>query len=236
MYELLQIKEKIISDKEYRTWMQEISNVEKEFAISSEFNNKVALDHGIHHMDRVANNLYNLLKEYNCDKHTCFLGYITGLVHDIGMIKGKKGHAENGSNLAKVFLKKFDFINAEDILKITNAIKNHGDGGKKPDELTAFLAISDKADMCKARSLGNLSPIQFIDEYKLKLEKDVLELRYIISNNKGKEGLYIIPKSIDIPNKLGSELGLKVEFYINGKIEDFKDRENFKGRIYIRKE
>ena len=47
--------------------------------------------------------------------------------------------------------------------------------------------------MCKARSLGNLSPIQFIDEYKLKLEKDVLELRYIISNNKGKEGLYIIP-------------------------------------------
>ena len=44
---------------------KEISNVEKEFAISSEFNNKVALDHGIHHMDRVANNLYNLLKEYN---------------------------------------------------------------------------------------------------------------------------------------------------------------------------
>lgn len=49
------------------------------------------------------------------------------------MIKGKKEHAKNGSNLAKVFLKKFDFINAEDILKITNAIKNHGDGEKNPD-------------------------------------------------------------------------------------------------------
>ena len=90
--------------------MQEISNVEKEFAISSEFNNKVALDHGIHHMDRVANNLYNLLKEYNCDNHTCELWYITGLVHDIGMIKGKKGHSENGSKLAENYLRKFDFL------------------------------------------------------------------------------------------------------------------------------
>lgn len=236
MDKLLQIKEKIILDEEYKIWMQEIAEVEREFAISSEFNNKVALDHGIKHMDRVANNVYKLLKEYNCDEHTCILGYITGLVHDIGMIKGKKGHAENGSELAKGFLQKFDFINEKDILKITNAIKNHGNGGENPDELTAFLAISDKADMCKARYLGNLSPIQFIDEYKLKLEKNVLELRYIISNNKGKEGLYTIPKSIDIPKKIGKELGLKVEFYINGEIEEFKDREKFKGKVYIRKE
>ena len=70
MDKLLKTKEKIILDEEYKIWMQEIAEVERELAISSEFNNKVALDHGIKHMDRVANNVYKLLKEYNCDEHT----------------------------------------------------------------------------------------------------------------------------------------------------------------------
>lgn len=236
MNELLNIKNQIIEDTKYKLWMEEIAKVEKEFAISSKFNNREALDHGIKHMDRVANNVYKLLKEYNCDNHTCMLGYVTGLVHDIGMIKGKKGHAENGSKLAENYLRKYDFLNEKDILQITSAIKNHGNGGENPDEITAFLAISNKVDMCKARSLGNLSPIQYIDDYNLKLENGVLQIRYTISNNKGKEGLYIIPKSIDIPEKLGRKLGLKVEFYINNKLEKFEDREEYAGEIYIRKE
>ena len=236
MNELLNIKNQIIEDKEYKIWMEKIAKVEYEFAISSKFNNMVTLDHGIKHMDRDANNVYKLLKEYNCNNHTCILGYVTGLVHDIGMIKGKKGHAENGSKLAEIYLKKFDFLNEKDIMQITNPIKNHGNGGENPDEITAFLAISDKADMCKARSLGNLSPIQYIDDYNLRLENGILQMHYTISNNKGKEGLYIIPKSIDIPEKLGKKLGLKVEFYINNKLEKFEDREEYAGEIYIRKE
>ena len=236
MNELLNIKNQIIEDKEYKIWMEKIAKVEYEFAISSKFNNMVTLDHGIKHMDRDANNVYKLLKEYNCNNHTCILGYATGLVHDIGMIKGKKGHAENGSKLAEIYLKKFDFLNEKDIMQITNPIKNHGNGGENPDEITAFLAISDKADMCKARSLGNLSPIQYIDDYNLRLENGILQMHYTISNNKGKEGLYIIPKSIDIPEKLGKKLGLKVEFYINNKLEKFENREEYAGEIYIRKE
>ncbi len=236
MNELLNIKNQIIEDKEYKIWMEKIAKVEYEFAISSKFNNMVTLDHGIKHMDRDANNVYKLLKEYNCNNHTCILGYVTGLVHDIGMIKGKKGHAENGSKLAEIYLKKFDFLNEKDIMQITNPIKNHGNGGENPDEITAFLAISDKADMCKARSLGNLSPIQYIDDYNLRLENGILQMHYTISNNKGREGLYIIPKSIDIPEKLGKKLGLKVEFYINNKLEKFENREEYAGEIYIRKE
>ena len=236
MNELLNIKNQIIEDKEYKIWMEKIAKVEYEFAISSKFNNMVTLDHGIKHMDRDANNVYKLLKEYNCNNHTCILGYVTGLVHDIGMIKGKKGHAENGSKLAEIYLKKFDFLNEKDIMQITNPIKNHGNGGENPDEIIAFLAISDKADMCKARSLGNLSPIQYIDDYNLRLENGILQMHYTISNNKGREGLYIIPKSIDIPEKLGKKLGLKVEFYINNKLEKFENREEYAGEIYIRKE
>lgn len=56
-----------------------------------------------------------------------------------------------------------------------------------------------------------------------------------MSDLKGKEGLYIIPKSIDIPKTLGTKLVLKVEFYINGKYEKFEDRAEYKGQTYQRK-
>lgn len=81
--ELEIIKQKIISDVEYQKWMKEIANIEKEFANSSDFNNKIALDHGIKHMNRVAMNVYKLMNEYGCDKSICNLGYIAGLIHDI---------------------------------------------------------------------------------------------------------------------------------------------------------
>lgn len=234
--ELLNIKEKIILDDEYKNWMKKISNIENEFAVSSSFNNKVALDHGIEHMNRVANNVYSLLKEYNCSKDICILGYIAGLVHDIGMINGKKGHAENGAEMAKTFLKKLDFIDTRDIQKITNAIKNHGNGGTNTDEITSFLTISDKVDICKSRFLGTVSPIQYIENYTIKIKDGVLQINYTMTDLKGKEALYTIPKSIDIPKTLGNNLGIKVEFYINEKCEEFKDREEFKGQIYQRKE
>ncbi len=53
---------------------------------------------------------------------------------------------------------------------------------------------------------------------------------------KAKEGLYIIPKSIDIPQILCVKLGLKIEFYINGKHENFEDRAKYNGQIYKRNE
>lgn len=70
-------------------------------------NREVALDHGIAHMNRVANNTYKLLKEYNINYDTCKLGYIAGLIDNI-----------------------------KDIQEIVTAIKNHGNGGKNPNEIT----------------------------------------------------------------------------------------------------
>lgn len=234
--ELLNIKQKIILDDEYNTWMKKIADIETEFAESSDFNNKVALDHGMKHMDRVANSIYYLLKEYGCNKEICILGYIAGLIHDIGMIDGKKGHAENGAEMSRTFLKRLNIVNQIDIEKIANAIKNHGNGGTKPDILTTFLAISDKVDMCKQRSLAKQSPIQLIENYIIRIENRTLQINYIMNDSKGKEGLYTIPKSIDIPTTLANNLGLEVKFYINGKSEKFEDRESYTGKIYERKE
>lgn len=229
------IKQKIISDSQYKSWMKKIQSITNEFAISSEFNSTVALDHGIEHMDRVANNVYKLLKECNFDEKTCKLGYIAGLIHDIGMVDGKTGHAQKGAEMAKIFLEELNLVDACDIKVITDAIENHGSGGNSIEPITLSLAICDKADMCRKRSLGKLSPIQFIESYTMDIHRNILQINYVMDELKGKEGLYIIPKSIDIPKILGTKLGMQVEFYINGKYEEFEDRIEYKGQIYQRK-
>ncbi len=232
---LEEIKEKITTDEEYLTWMDKIAKVEMEFANSSSFNNKVALDHGKNHMNRVANTTYILLKEYGEDENTCFLGYVAGLIHDIGMIYGKDKHAENGSNLASSFLRKFNFLTDEEIKIICEAISTHGSGKHATSVIGSFLAISDKIDMCEERTLGRVSSIKFIQNYVAHIQGNILRISYDFSKEEGKKGLYMIPKSIDIPYSIGNSLGLKVEFYINGKLENFEDRKEYQGNIYYRK-
>ncbi len=235
MLDKKEIKQKITSDNQYKNWIGKIQSITNEFAISSEFNSKVALDHGIKHMDRVANNVYKLLKECNFDEKTCNLGYIAGLIHDIGMIDGKTGHAQKGAEMAKIFLEELNLVERCDIKVITDAIENHGNGENSIEPITLSLAICDKIDMCKERSLGDLSPIQCIENYTMKVQENILQINYTMSDTKGKEGLYIIPKSIDIPRTLSTKLGMQVEFYINGRQEEFEDRIEYKGQIYQRK-
>jgi len=115
-----EIKQIIISNNQYKNWMEEIQSLTDEFAKSSEFNNKVALDHAIEHMDRVANHVYQLLKECKYSEKTCNLGYIAGLIHDIGMIEGKKGHAQKGAEMAKIFLEELNLVSESNIDRANN--------------------------------------------------------------------------------------------------------------------
>lgn len=226
------IKQKIISDIEYQKWMNEIAIIENEFANSSDFNNKIALDHGIEHMNRVAINTYKLMNEYGCDKSTCTLGYIAGLVHDIGIIYGKKNHAAAGSDMVEAFLKRFDFLDNIEIEKIKNAIAVHSDGENAKNDIGLFLSVADKIDMCKERLLGKSSPIQDIISYSTNINNNTLEIHYEMLSPKGIEALYMIPKSIDVPTKIANSLGIKIKFYINGKPENFVNRNEYNEKIY----
>ena len=44
MLDKKEIKQKITSDNQYKNWIGKIQSITNEFAISSEFNSKVALD------------------------------------------------------------------------------------------------------------------------------------------------------------------------------------------------
>ena len=97
-----------------------------------------------------------------------------------------------------------------------------------------FLSIADKIDMCKNRSLSKTPPICLINSSHANINQDTLEIYYEMLSPKGIEALYMIPKSIDIPQKVAIDLGLRVKFFINGKIENFTDRKHYEGDIYKR--
>lgn len=226
------LKDKIINDSEYLSWIAQIAIIEREFANSSAFNNSIALDHGLKHMNRVAQNTYKLMQEYGCRNNLCRLGFIAGLIHDIGIIHGKKNHAETGANMCSNFLRKFAILKEDEIKIIKEAILTHGNGKNTSNIMGLILALSDKMDMCASRSLANSSPIKEIKSYKATIENATLKIYYEMSSSKGIEGLYIIPKSIDVPTSIAKKLKLNLAFYINDKLEDFSARSSYKGEIY----
>lgn len=85
------------------------------------------------------------------------------------------------------------------------------------------------------RTLGTFSPIQSIKDYGVTIQNKILKISYEFSSKDGKIGLYMIPKSIDVPISIASSLGLQVEFYIDGKLEEFEDRNSYQGYVYKRK-
>lgn len=132
-------------------------------------------------------------------------------------------------------MKRLVFLTEEEINIVCSSIQTHGSGKNATTIIGSFLAISDKIDMCKSRTLGISSPIQEICSYDAHIQDKNLKIFYELSSPDGKKGLYMIPKSIDVPFSIGTSLGLKVEFYNNKKLEEFLDRDSYHGYIYSRR-
>jgi len=73
-----------------------------------EESSKIILDKRIAHMHGVAEYMYANAEKYNLNKEEMF---IVGLLHDIGYLYGKPGHAKNGAKL----LESMGFKYAEEI-------------------------------------------------------------------------------------------------------------------------
>lgn len=112
----------------------------------------------------------------------------------------------------------------------------HGSGKNAENCIGVFFALVDKIDICKERSIGLFSPIKMIDSYSINLKENTLIIDYEMTSLQGKEGIYMIPKTIDVPIILAEKLELNISFFINGKTEDFTDRDDYKGKIYKRTE
>lgn len=108
-------------------------------------------EHGFAHVEVVANNASNILKELGYDEHIQDMARIACYLHDIGNTINRINHAEYGAILAFKILSDFN-LPYNDIVTIISAIGNHDEHTGNPvNPISAALIIADKSDVRRSR-------------------------------------------------------------------------------------
>lgn len=159
----------IINSEYFKQTYSKIEELKKDYSVN----------HGFIHITNVIENAKNIATTFNLDDRQKNLLLIAAALHDIGYLNGKDNHAYNGSIIAKDILKKWKFAN-EDIVIISNAIKNHG--GKNDyeyiDIISACLIIADKIDFINTRYDKNK-----LEESKIKIFPNITKTYVDYINN-----------------------------------------------------
>lgn len=207
----------LYNDKELNNIIDSINKINE--------NNLLAC-HGRYHTTFVINAIEKLLTSLNFDRKTIELGKIAGLLHDIGTIEGKKGHAHRSSEMCVHFLDKIRLSQeSKDI--IIHAIEDHSNGKEINSPVGAALLLADKIDISKNRvlELGKQdrwhNNLLNIEETILTVEDKNIIINYIVNDKFSREILSEEwKKGITIPIKASNYFGCNCIFQLNGNIVD----------------
>ena len=109
-------------------------------------------EHGLGHYKRVAYFVEKILKQLNADNHLIDLGMTAALLHDIGLINGKKqNHAIESSKIFANYLDK-SMINNQEQKIIKQAILDHSNGNDIKSLIGLALVLADKLDVTYHRT------------------------------------------------------------------------------------
>lgn len=106
--------------------------------------------HNYEHVKNVSNIAEKILIDMNFDEETIYKCKIACLLHDVGAVEGKEGHAERSYEYAKQLFQNNNWIfeGYEDVL---DAIKNHSAGFNSNNIITLSIILADKLDVKKTR-------------------------------------------------------------------------------------
>lgn len=182
--------------------------------------------HGRYHTTFVINTVETLLTSLHFKKDMIELGKIAALLHDIGTIEGKKGHAHRSSEMCIHFLEKTKLTKeCKDI--IIHAIDDHSNGNEITSPVGAALLLADKIDLSKNRvlELGKkdqwTSNLLNIEETILTVENKNIIINYII-NDKFSRKIFLeeLNKGMTSSIKASKYFGYNCIFQFNGNTVD----------------
>ena len=182
--------------------------------------------HGRYHTTFVIKTIEKLLTKLNFGEDIIELGKIAGLLHDIGTIEGKKGHAHRSSEMCIHFLNKTRLSQeSKDI--IIHAIEDHSNGNEINSPVGAALLLADKIDISKDRvlELGKQdrwhNNLLNIEETILTVEDKNIIINYVVNDKFSKKILLEEwKKGITIPIKASNYFNYNCIFQLNGNIVD----------------
>jgi len=109
-------------------------------------------DHGRRHVNLVAVTAARVLSTLGHDESDCDLAAVAGLLHDIGNVEGREGHAAAGAQMSYRLLRERGVASASASI-VADAIANHDEveGGSPVTLPSAALIVADKADIHRSR-------------------------------------------------------------------------------------
>ena len=144
--------------------------------------------HNYDHIMSVTKLTESILKNLNYDNEFITKAKIACLLHDIGALQGKEGHAFRSYEFAKKYFKEHNisFDGIEDVLE---AIKVHSDGFNSENMIALSLILSDKLDVKKTRipkagrtAVGNRQ-FMHVEDILINIKDNCLYVNFITDNN-----------------------------------------------------
>lgn len=176
--------------------------------------------HNYEHIKNVSKIAEEILKSLNFDKETIYSCKIACLLHDVGAIEGKDGHAERSYEYAKALFEdnNYQFKDKDVVL---DAIKIHSDGFESDNIVALAIILADKLDIKKTRItevgkkvIGNRQ-YQHIEDIVVNINDNKMAVNFITDGNldlKETNEYYFTKKVFKAIQSFSNKLGLN--YYI----------------------
>lgn len=133
--------------------------------------------HDLSHVLSVVDLVENVLVQLDVDEEFIQASKIAALLHDLGCVDGKKGHALNSYHIVKDYLEK-EQLNLAYQNEVLEAIKDHGSSFDSDSLMTLVLIMCDKIDLRKQRlapegfeTIG-IRQLQYIEDIRVLIHND----------------------------------------------------------------
>jgi len=187
---------------------------------------KIFACHGRYHTYFVINTVEYILQSLSYSSKIVDFGKTAALLHDIGIIAGRKNHAKKSAVLASVFLNEYSSIFPDEKEMIIQAVDDHSKGINISSAIGAALIIADKTDISGKRLLHNKKldawheNLSNLRKVEINITNSVVAINFITTKEFSKPlFIEVHNKYISLPIKASSFLGCSCHFMINGKEE-----------------
>lgn len=182
--------------------------------------------HNIDHVKNVSKIADKILLDFDFDEDIIYKCKIACLLHDVGALQGKDGHAERSFEYAVTLFKEKNW-DIEYYNDVFTAIKNHSDGFETDNIIALAIILADKLDIKKSRIseegmkiIGNRQ-YAHIEDIIVNINNDILTVDFITDGNIDIEEVsnyYFTSKVFKAIEAFSNKLNLKYNILMDNNI------------------
>lgn len=181
--------------------------------------------HNYEHVKNVSNIVEKVLLDLNFDEDTIYNSKIACLLHDVGALEGKEGHAERSYEYAKKLFKNKNWIFKDSNL-VLDAILNHSAGFETDNIIRLAIIFADKLDIKKTRISESGMQVKgnrqygHIEDITINILNDTLTINFYTDGKmdiKEINEYYFTPKVFKGIEAFSKKLNLKYNVYMDNK-------------------